>query len=147
MRGRVLSINISDRKGVSKHPLEEAEFIVGLGIKGDIHAGTPKREVSLLDAAEVAIVERENGLKLQPGAFAENLTTEGLDLRPLGIGTELLLGEEVRLVISQVGKECHLGCAIREEVGDCIMPRKGVFARVVRGGRVRRGDPIETLHL
>ncbi|HIC95496.1 TPA: MOSC domain-containing protein, partial [Candidatus Bipolaricaulota bacterium] len=122
-RGRVLSINISTRKGISKHPVAEAELVAGLGIKGDAHAGTPGREVSLLDRGEIAAFAREKGVRLKPGAFAENLTIEGLDLLSLRVGTELLVGEEVLLVISQVGKECHLGCAIREKVGDCIMPR------------------------
>lgn len=145
MEGKVLSINISDRKGVSKRPVEEAELVAGQGIKGDSHAGTPKREVSLLDRAEIAGFEQQHKVKLEPGAFAENLTIEGLDLPSLPIGAELLAGEDVLLAISQIGKECHVGCAIREQVGDCIMPRKGVFAHVVRGGRVRRGDPIRVL--
>lgn len=101
--------------------------------------------MSLLDRGEIARFEQKHKVKLEPGAFAENLTIEGLDLLSLGIGTELLVGEEVLLVISQIGKECHSGCAIREEVGDCIMPRKGVFAHVVRGGRVRRGNSIRVL--
>ena len=147
MKGRILSINISDRKGIPKRPVEEAEFIPGSGIAGDSHFGTPGREVSLLDWSEIAQFEQENGVELEPGAFAENLTTEGLDLLSLPIGTKLLVGKEVLLVISQLGKECHSGCAIREKVGDCIMPRKGVFARVVKGGRARRGDPIQVLSL
>ncbi|HIC96201.1 TPA: MOSC domain-containing protein [Candidatus Bipolaricaulota bacterium] len=145
VRGRVLSINISDRKGISKRPVEEGEFVPGAGIVGDAHFGTPGREVSLLDRREIDRFVQERGVELKPGAFAENLTIEGLDLLSLPVGTELLVGEEVLLVISQHGKECHSGCAIREQVGDCIMPRRGVFARVVKGGRARRGDPIQVL--
>lgn len=138
---RVVSVNVSERKGTPKRPVPEAELVVGLGIRGDAHAGTPGREVSLLDQSEIARFEKAKGVHLAPGAFAENITTSGLDHSLLKVGMELLVGP-VRLRITQLGKECHEGCAIRERVGDCIMPRLGVFAQVLTGGRIKPGDPI-----
>lgn len=143
---RVVSVNVSERKGTPKCPVPEVELVVGLGIRGDAHAGTPGREVSLLDRSQIARFEEEKGVRLSPGAFAENVTTQGLDHSLLGVGTELAIGP-VRLRVSRIGKDCHEGCAIRERVGDCIMPRLGVFAQVLVGGKIRPGDPIRIVSL
>ncbi len=141
---QVVSVNVSERKGTPKRPVPEVELVAGYGIRGDAHAGTPGREVSLLDQSEIARFEEAKGVRLAPGAFAENITTRGLDHSLLTVGTELEIGP-VRLRVSQIGKDCHEGCAIRERVGDCIMPRLGVFAQVLVGGKVRPGDPIKIL--
>lgn len=142
--GRVISVNISERKGTPKRPVPEIECRVGLGVVGDAHAGTPGREVSLLDAAEVAAFSARHGIEVPPGAFAENITTQGLDLAAVEVGDELVVGE-VRLLVIQIGKPCHAGCAIKELVGDCIMPRVGVFARVLSGGKTKPGDPVRLI--
>lgn len=142
--GRVISVNVSARKGTPKRPVPEIECRVGVGVVGDAHAGTPGREVSLLDSAEIEAFCARHGVELPPGAFAENITTKGLDLAAVEVGDELVVGE-VRLLVSQIGKPCHEGCAIRETVGDCIMPRVGIFARVLSGGRIKPGDPVRLM--
>lgn len=143
-KGRVISVNMSERKGTPKRPVPEIECRVGLGVVGDAHAGTPGREVSLLDAAEAAAFSARHGIEVPPGAFAENITTQGLDLAAVEVGDELAVGE-VRLLVTQIGKPCHAGCAIKEMVGDCIMPRVGVFAQVLSGGKIRPGDPVRLI--
>lgn len=140
---RVLSINISDKTGVIKLPVEKAEFIEG-GIKGDAHFGLDEiRQVSLL-ADESVNKMRDMGLKLGAGAFAENITTEGIELKTLPIGTKLKIGETIQEV-SKIGKECHHGCAIKQQTGTCVMPTEGIFTRVLQGGAVKAGDEIELL--
>jgi MOSC domain-containing protein YiiM len=115
------------------------------GVVDDAHAdSSTHRQVSLL-ANESVDKMRGKGMELNPGDFAENITTEGIDLTGLPVGTRLKVGDEVLLEMSQIGKECHAGCAIRELTGDCIMPREGIFARVIEGGRVRPGDNIEVI--
>ncbi len=141
---RVISVNVSERKGTPKHPVPEIECREGLGVVGDAHAGTAGREVSLLDQAEIRAFEARHGVQVSPGAFAENITTQGLDLAIVEVGDEIQVGE-VRLRVTQIGKPCHEGCAIREMAGDCIMPRVGVFAAVVAGGRIRPGDPVRLI--
>jgi len=140
---KVLSINISDKTGVIKLPVEKAEFIEG-GIKGDAHFGLDEiRQVSLL-ANESVDKMRAMGLKLGAGAFAENITTEGIELKTLPIGTKLKIGETIQEV-SKIGKECHHGCAIKQQTGTCVMPTEGIFTKVVQGGSVEAGDEIEFL--
>lgn len=140
---RVLSINISDKTGVIKLPVEKAEFIEG-GIKGDAHFGLDEiRQVSLL-ADESVDKMRAMGLKLEAGAFAENITTQGIELKTLPIGTKLKIGETIQEV-SKIGKECHHGCAIKQQTGTCVMPTEGIFTRVLQGGSVKAGDEIEFL--
>jgi MOSC domain-containing protein YiiM len=140
---KVLSINISDKKGVVKHPVEQAEFSEG-GIKGDAHFGQDEiRQVSLL-ADESVDKMRAMGLTLDAGVFAENLTTEGIELKTLPIGTKLKIGETIQEV-SKIGKECHHGCEIMQKTGTCIMPTEGIFTRVLQGGTVKAGDSIELL--
>lgn len=140
---RVLAVCQSDSKGVVKHPILEGILREELGLVGDAHAEPDThRQVSLL-AIESIEKMRNLGLELNPGDFAENLTTEGIDLVTLAPGTRITVGEEVILKITQIGKECHTGCAIMKQVGKCIMPKEGVFAQVIRGGKVKAGDLIE----
>jgi cyclic pyranopterin phosphate synthase len=148
--GRIVSINLSREKGVPKSPVEEAVLVEDLGFEGDAHAEPGIRQVSLLsmesiEHARSTLGERalQASVQLDPGVFAENLTTEGIDLSSLDIGCLLRVGEGVQLRVSKIGKECHHGCAILRKVGDCIMPRQGIFCEVLMGGRVRKGDPIE----
>lgn len=137
----VVAVSVSAQKGVVKENVPEITLVVEHGVAGDAHAEGGKRQVSLL-AQESIDKMRAKGAAVKPGDFAENITTRGLPLDSLPVGTRLRLGAEAQVVISQIGKACHHGCAIRELVGDCIMPREGVFARVLRGGVVRPGDPI-----
>jgi MOSC domain-containing protein YiiM len=138
---RVIAINTSETKGVVKHPVEEAVFLEEKGILGDAHCGAdPIRQVSLL-ANESVNKMREMGLELSAGAFAENITTEGMELKTLPIGTRLQIGETIQEV-SKIGKECHHGCAIKQQTGTCVMPTEGIFTRVIRGGLVKVGDEI-----
>ena len=156
--GRILSINVSHKRGVVKAPVDEAVLVPGRGIEGDAHAAPGDRQVSLLMEESIEKMrariraqlaaeperKRHRKLELEPGAFAENLTVEGIDLAALAIGDEVLVGEGegLRLRVSKIGKECHHGCAILKLVGDCIMPREGIFCEVLTGGTIRPGDPI-----
>lgn len=144
MRGEVVSVNISDRKGIKKKRVEEAFLIPEHGIETDAHSGTWHRQISLL-ASESIDKMRDKGLVLDAGDFAENITTRGIDLLSLPVGTRVRVGADVLLEISQIGKECHERCAIYYQAGDCVMPREGVFARVIKGGRVKQGDPLEVI--
>jgi MOSC domain-containing protein YiiM len=138
----VIAVCTSEKKGIRKTPVPEIFIREDYGVEGDAHAdGTTHRQVSLL-ALESIEKMRERGLDLHPGDFAENITTEGIDLASLPTGTRIMPGDEAVLEITQIGKECHAACAIRKQIGDCIMPREGVFARVVRSGRVKAGDTI-----
>ena len=142
MSGKVVAINISEKKGTPKKTIEEGKLIEDFGFEGDAHAGKWHRQVSLLgvESIEKAKLGPTNGLC--HGVFAENITTEGITLYTLPVGTKLRVGECL-LEISQIGKECHEGCAVSKLVGQCVMPREGVFARVVKGGVVRAGDAVE----
>ena len=141
--GKVVSINISDKTGVIKLPVEQAEFVEG-GIRGDAHCGLDEiRQVSWL-ADESVDKMRARGVKLSAGAFAENITTQGIELKTLPISTKLKIGETIQEV-TQIGKECHHGCAIKQQTGTCVMPTEGIFTRVIQGGTVKAGDPIELL--
>jgi len=142
MNGRIVSINISARKGERKTPVSEAILREGFGIETDAHASTTwHRQVSLL-ALESIEKMRKMGLKVGPGDFAENLTTEGIDLVSLPIGSRLSMGGGVEAEVTQIGKVCHDRCAIYEQAGDCVMPREGIFVRILKGGHLRAGDPI-----
>jgi MOSC domain-containing protein YiiM len=145
MTGKVVSINISGKKGVRKTPVEEVEVLPDFGIEGDAHAsGEWHRQISLL-ALESIKKMQELGLKVKPGDFAENITTEGIDLLSLPVGTMVSLGEDIEAEVSQIGKVCHTRCAIYTQAGDCVMPKEGIFIKVLRGGRLRPGDVIRTL--
>ena len=141
--GKIISLNISRKKGVNKEPVESVEVKIDHGIVGDAHAGDWHRQISLL-AEESIDFMRAKGLELTPGAFAENITTEGIDLAHLPIGTRMGSGEVV-LEVTQIGKKCHHGCAIFKQVGDCIMPREGIFTKVIVPGTLRRGDSLDIL--
>ena len=138
--GRVVAVCISEKKGTMKHPVEYIELKREHGILGDAHAGNWHRQVSLL-ANESVDKMREKLPGIPVGAFAENILTEGIEVHRLPIGTVLKIGE-TRLEVTQIGKECHMGCAIRKQVGDCVMPREGIFAIVLQEGIIRAGDPI-----
>lgn len=142
--GIVVSVNVSAAAGTRKTPVACAELRPGHGLVGDAHARPWHRQVSLLSVASIEKMRRA-GLELAPGDFAENLTVEGLEVGALPVGTRLAVGEAAVLEVTQIGKECHLGCDIRRQVGDCVMPREGVFARVVAGGAVRAGDAVRVL--
>ena len=142
---QVVAICTSEKKGVVKQEQSSASFMAGFGIEGDAHAGDWHRQVSLLAAESIKTV-KEVLPTLKKGAFAENVITSGIDLARLGIGDKLQLGESVVLQITQIGKECHnSGCAIKRATGDCIMPREGIFSKVLKGGTVLPGDEILTL--
>jgi cyclic pyranopterin phosphate synthase len=144
MRGRIKAISVSENKGTQKVNVPEAELEVDCGIVGDAHAGPWHRQVSLL-AIESIEKMIAMGADVSPGNFAENITTEGIDLLSLSLGGKLRLGESVELEITQFGKECHSHCEIFQQVGDCIMPREGIFAKVIGPGRISVGDVIEVL--
>jgi MOSC domain-containing protein YiiM len=138
----VIAVCTSEKKGTTKKPVPEISLKEGFGVVGDAHADcATHRQVSLL-AEESIDKMRAKGFELKSGDFAENITTRGIELTSLPIGTQLQVGKEVILEMTQIGKECHAGCAIRNLVGDCIMPREGVFTRVIKGGRVKAGDTI-----
>ncbi|WP_028583789.1 MOSC domain-containing protein [Desulfogranum mediterraneum] len=139
----IISLNISTQKGVDKEPVEQVSLKVDHGIEGDAHAGDWHRQVSLL-AEESIDFMRNKGLELAPGAFAENITTRGIELATLPVGT-LLKSNTTLLEVTQIGKKCHQGCAIFQQVGDCIMPREGIFAKVITPGVLCCGDPIEVV--
>nr|WP_312291129.1 MOSC domain-containing protein [Clostridium chromiireducens] len=141
---KVLSINISEKKGVIKTPIKEGIFIEEHGLKDDAHAGKWHRQVSLLAQESIDKMIKMGISDLDAGKFAENITTEGIVLHELPVGTRLKIGETVQEV-TQIGKECHKGCAIKNQVGTCIMPTEGIFTRIIKGGVVREGDSIEIL--
>ncbi|MFZ2950521.1 MAG: MOSC domain-containing protein [Desulfuromonadaceae bacterium] len=138
---KVLAVCISENKGERKKPVESVELRENHGIVGDGHAGDWHRQVSLL-AQESIDKMRAMGLDVNAGDFAENITTTGIDLVSLPIGSRLQIGETL-LEVTQIGKECHTRCAIYYQAGDCVMPKEGIFAKVITGGTIRPGDGIE----
>ena len=144
IKGRIKAISISKEKGTQKVNVPEAELQTNFGIVGDAHAGNWDRQISLLRFECIDKMDTK-GLDISPGDFAENITTEGIDLGTLTIGNRLKLGVTVELEITKFGKTCHGRCQIYDRIGDCIMPRDGVFARVTRGGSIHVGDIIEVL--
>lgn len=139
--GKITAICVSERKGTQKHYIEQAELKVDHGIVGDAHAGNWHRQVSLLNKEKIDAF-RARGAKVNDGAFGENIIVEGIDFRTLPIGTRYRSGD-VLLEMTQIGKECHDHCAIYAAVGDCIMPREGVFCKVLQGGVLHVGDDLE----
>jgi len=142
--GYVAAVCTSKKKGTIKKPVETVEVVADHGILGDAHSGPWHRQLSLLAMESIDKMKRM-GLDVEPGSFAENVTTSGLDLLSLPVGTCLELGEAVRVKITQIGKECHTRCAVYYLAGDCVMPKEGVFARILAGGRIRPGDRIRVL--
>ena len=143
-KGKVLSINISDRKGVVKTPIEEGIFLENFGLKEDAHSGPWHRQVSLLGIESFEKMRKQGVENLVAGIFAENITTEGLILYELPVGTKMRIGETLHEV-TQIGKECHTGCEIAQKVGKCVMPKEGIFTRVLQGGLIKTGDIIEII--
>lgn len=143
---RVLAVCTSTVTGIRKEPMAEVVLKEDLGVEGDAHAGLlPNRQVSLL-AMESIDKMRQRGYAVGIGDFAENITTTGIEISSLPVGARLRVGREAILEITQIGKQCHTGCAVFKQVGSCIMPKEGVFARVVRGGMVKAGDVIIEEH-
>ncbi len=139
---RIVAVCRSDKKGISKDPVDEGLFRENYGLVDDAHASSDThRQVSLLALSSIGKMN-EKGLNLSAGALAENLTVDGLDLVSLPVGTRLAVGEDIILEVTQIGKECHTGCAIFRKVGTCIMPTDGVFAKVIKGGAAKDGDEI-----
>ncbi len=139
--GRVEAVCISRKKGIVKKPVSTAQVRPNFGIVGDAHAGNGHRQVSLLARESIARIRAEIP-NLAHGAFAENLVVSGVDFASLTAGDQIALGDNVLLEVTQIGKECHTACAIRSLVGDCIMPREGLFCRVLRGGLLKPGDVV-----
>ena len=144
-KGGIKAISISQKRGTQKTNVPQAEVRVGFGIVGDAHAANWHRQVSLL-AVESINKMVEMGAKVSPGNFAENITTEGIELFELPIGSRLKIGDDAEIEVTQIGKECHSRCEIFEQVGDCVMPREGIFAKVTKGGLIKAGDIIEVLN-
>lgn len=143
-KGKILAVCISQRKGEQKHPMEEIELIPDWGIQGDAHAGNWHRQVSLLGEESVEKVQKNIDFPLLPGAFAENILVEGICLYRLPVGAKLRIGSAL-CEVTQIGKECHADCAIRKKAGDCVMPREGIFVKVLQPGKARAGDTVEVL--
>ncbi|NLH95702.1 MAG: MOSC domain-containing protein [Synergistaceae bacterium] len=140
-RGRVVAVCRSDRKGIPKEDIRTGRLLEELGLEGDAHAGFAHRQVSLIAMEDIRQAQ-EKLPELRPGSFAENLTVEGIDLGESRVGRRIRVGKTL-LEITQIGKECHTKCAIYRTSGDCIMPKKGIFCRVIQGGIVSAGDPVE----
>lgn len=141
---KVVSVNISEKKGTLKKPVPEIKLKLRHGIVGDAHAGDWHRQISLLAEECIDTMRPRSPIALDPGVFAENINTEGIDLKSLPVGTHLRIGE-TEVEVTQIGKECHNDCAIKKAVGKCVMPTEGIFAVVVKEGVVRPGDEIEVL--
>lgn len=139
--GKVIAVCVSDKKGEQKHEIPIGHLRENHGLEGDAHAGSWHRQVSLLATESVGIIQNNLAFPLKAGDFAENILTEGISLHKLPIGTKLRLGEAL-CQITQIGKECHRSCAIREKAGDCVMPREGVFVKILKSGKVKKGDAV-----
>lgn len=139
--GRIVAVSISLKKGVKKTNIRFGKFIKNYGLENDAHAGDWHRQVSLLAIESISKI-REKGLDVNPGDFAENITTEGIRLWDFPVGTQMKLGEEALVEVTQIGKECHNRCAIFHQVGDCVMPREGIFVKVLKGGTIGPADDI-----
>ena len=140
---KIIAVCKSSEKGTRKEPGEQGVLQEDYGLAGDAHAECYiHRQVSLLARESIAKMQGR-GFDVGPGDFAENLTTEGIDLASLPVGTLMLVGKEIILEVTQIGKDCHAKCAIFRQIGKCIMPKEGIFAKVIRGGLVKSGDPIE----
>ena len=141
---KVVSVNISEKKGTLKKPVPQIELKLRHGIVGYAHAGDWHRQISLLAEESVDTMRALSPIPLDAGVFAENINTVGVDLKGLPIGTHLRIGE-TEVEVTQIGKECHNDCAIKKTVGKCVMPTEGIFAVVVKEGTIRPGDEIEIL--
>ncbi|UCD91019.1 MAG: MOSC domain-containing protein [Desulfobacterales bacterium] len=144
-KGNVVAVSIGRRKGEKKTNIRECRLVADKGLENDAHAGNWHRQVSLL-AMESIVRIKDKGIDVQPGDFAENITTKGLKLWDMPIGALLKVGQKAILEVTQIGKACHDRCAIYHQVGDCVMPREGIFARVIKGGMIKPGDAIKRLN-
>jgi MOSC domain-containing protein YiiM len=144
IKGKILAVCRSEKKGTVKTEIKEGLLIKDFGLECDAHAGKWHRQISLLGVASINKMQGK-GFEINFGDFAENLTIEGIFLQQLPLGTKIKVGEDVLLEVTQIGKECHYGCEIRKKIGDCVMPREGIFARVLKTGTVKVGDEIEVL--
>ncbi len=142
--GKVIEVNRSEKKGVIKESIGEGKFVENFGLENDAHGGDWHRQVSLLGIESFQKMEAAGIEDLKYGMFAENITTKGIILYELSVGTKLKIGETIQEV-TQIGKECHSGCEIAKKVGKCIMPKEGIFTRIIKGGVVKAGDIIEVL--
>ncbi len=141
---KVAAICISEVRGIQKHEIPEAFLRADYGIEGDAHAGNWHRQVSLLSVESVETLQKKIDFELKHGAFAENILVEGMTVHKLPVGTRLRIGE-AECEVTQIGKECHSDCAIRKAAGDCVMPREGIFVKVITSGKVKTGDEIEII--
>ena len=141
--GRIMAVNISEKKGTQKKNVHSAKIIEDWGLENDAHAGKWHRQVSLLSYEKIEDFKAK-GAPVDEGAFGENLIVQGIDLRQLPVGTQLQCGE-ILLEVTQIGKKCHSGCEIFKIMGDCIMPREGIFTRVLKGGVISEGDEIQVV--
>jgi MOSC domain-containing protein YiiM len=143
--GKILAINISEKKHVPKKEIYEAIFQEDFGIVGDAHGGPGHRQVSFLANESIDKIRDRIQAGLCFGRFAENITTEGIQLSSLPIGTRLKLGDDTVVEITQIGKECHNECEIKRLAGECVMPKEGIFGIVIKGGRVKKGDSVDVV--
>ena len=139
--GRIVAVSVSPKKGIKKINIRSGRLVKNNGLENDAHAGNWHRQVSLLAIESISKI-REKGLDVNPGDFAENITTEGIRLWDFPVGTQMKLGEEALVEVTQIGKECHNRCAIFHQVGDCVMPREGIFVKVLKGGTIGPADGI-----
>ena len=144
IKGKILAVCQSREKGTVKKDIGSGVLIENYGLENDAHAGEWHRQISLLGIESINKM-KDKGFEIKFGDFAENLTTENIILPELPIGTKLAVGESVLLEVTQIGKKCHHDCEIRKKIGDCVMPREGIFARVLKGGKVDTGDCVEVL--
>ncbi len=142
--GKVFAVSVSKTKGTIKQNVEKANVIANYGIEGDAHSGDWHRQVSLLAKESIDLMSEQGATGLCSGKFAENITTQGITLHTIPVGSILKIGN-VELEITQIGKECHHGCEIKQQVGNCIMPKQGIFAKVITGGEIKPGDIIEVI--
>jgi MOSC domain-containing protein YiiM len=142
--GKVLAVCISEVKGIQKHPVEQVELRVDHGIVGDAHAGNWHRQVSLLGQESVDKLQGKLDFQLKPGDFAENILTEGICVYKIPVGSKVKLGTAL-CQVTQIGKTCHNDCAIRQKAGDCVMPREGIFVKVLEPGVVKAGDEVSVV--
>lgn len=140
--GKIVAISISKKKGIPKTNIKAAKLIENFGIEGDIHGGNWHRQISILALESIDKMRKAGLPNVRPGAFAENITTEFVDVTNLDVGSIIKIGREAELEITQIGKECHEKCAIFFKVGDCVMPREGIFAKVIRSGEIFVNDSI-----
>ncbi len=144
--GKIAAISKSKKKGIPKTNVHSVRLIDNFGLEGDVHGGNWHRQVSFLALESIETMRKKGLPNLRPGAFAENITTEFIDLHHLDIGTRVSIGNQTELVITQIGKECHSKCAIFFRVGDCVMPREGIFAKVIKEGIITVGDQVTVHH-